>query len=152
MLKAGDKAPDFTAVIQTGEQVSLRDFRGKKLILFIYPGSNTPSCTVENCNLRDAYGELKAKGYTLLGVSPDTIKKQQNFIQKFDLPFPLIADKDNELIKAFGAWGQKQLYGRIYDGVLRSTFIINGKGIIERVIDKVVTKNHAQQILEEAGE
>lgn len=151
MLKVGDKAPDFTAVIQSGEKVSLRDFRGKKLVLFIYPGSNTPSCTVENCNLRDAYSELKAKGYTLLGVSPDSIKKQQNFINKFSLPFPLIADHDNELIRAFGAWGQKQLYGRIYDGVLRSTFIINEKGVIERVIDKVVTKNHAQQILD-AGE
>lgn len=148
MLQAGDKAPNFTATIQTGETVSLKDFKGKKLILFIYPASNTPSCTAENCSLRDAYSELKAKGYALLGVSPDTIKKQQNFIQKYNLPFPLIADEGNEVIKAFGAWGQKQLYGRIYDGVLRSTFIINGKGIIERVIDKVVTKNHAQQILE----
>lgn len=151
MLKVGDKAPNFTAVIQSGEKVSLADFKGKKLVLFIYPASNTPSCTVENCNLRDAYSELKAKGYTLLGVSPDTIKKQQNFIQKYNLPFPLIADQDNELIKAFGAWGEKQMYGKTYDGVLRSTFIINEKGIIERVIDKVVTKNHAQQILE-AGE
>lgn len=151
MLKVGDKAPDFTAVIQTGETVSLKDYLGKKLILFIYPASNTPSCTAENCSLRDAYGELKAKGYTLLGVSPDSTKKQQNFIQKFSLPFPLIADTDNEVIKAFGAWGEKQLYGRIYDGVLRSTFIIDEKGVIERVIDKVVTKNHAQQILE-AGE
>ena len=148
MLKVGDQAPDFTAVIQTGETVSSKDYLGKKLILFIYPASNTPSCTAENCSLRDAYAELNAKGYTLLGVSPDSTKKQQNFIQKFNLPFPLIADTDNEVIKAFGAWGEKQLYGRIYDGVLRSTFIIDEKGVIERVIDKVVTKNHAQQILE----
>ncbi|AEE50867.1 thioredoxin-dependent thiol peroxidase [Haliscomenobacter hydrossis] len=147
MLKVGDKAPDFSATIQTGETVSLQDYRGQKLILFIYPASGTPSCTVENCSLRDGYAELKAKGYALLGVSPDSVKKQYNFIQKQNLPFSLIADTDNQVIKLFGAWGEKQMYGKTYDGVLRSTFIINEEGIIERVIDKVVTKTHAQQIL-----
>ncbi|MBK9487811.1 MAG: thioredoxin-dependent thiol peroxidase [Haliscomenobacter sp.] len=148
MLKVGDKAPDFSATIQTGETVSLQDYRGQKLILFIYPASGTPSCTVENCSLRDGYAELKAKGYALLGVSPDSVKKQHNFIQKQNLPFSLIADTDNQVIKLFGAWGEKQMYGKTYDGVLRSTFIINEKGVIERVIDKVVTKAHAQQILD----
>ena len=148
MLKVGDKAPDFSATIQTGETVSLQDYRGQKLILFIYPASGTPSCTVENCSLRDGYSELKAKGYALLGVSPDSVKKQYNFIQKQNLPFSLIADTDNQVIKLFGAWGEKQMYGKTYDGVLRSTFIINEEGIIERVIDKVVTKAHAQQILD----
>jgi peroxiredoxin Q/BCP len=148
MLKVGDKAPAFSAIIQTGEKVTLSDYRDKKLILFIYPASNTPSCTAENCSLRDAYAELKAHGYILLGVSPDSIKKQVNFIQKNNLPFPLIADVNNEVIQAFGAWGEKTLYGKTYDGVLRSTFIINEKGLITQVIDKVNTKNHAQQILD----
>lgn len=147
MLKAGDHAPDFTATDQTGESVSLQDFKGQKLILFIYPASGTPSCTVENCSLRDGYADLKAKGYALLGVSPDSVKKQQNFIQKNSLPFSLIADKDSEVIKLFGAWGEKQMYGKTYEGVLRSTFIINENGAITQVIEKVDTKNHAQQIL-----
>ncbi len=128
MLKVGDKAPDFSATIQTGETVSLQDYRGQKLILFIYPASGTPSCTVENCSLRDGYAELKAKGYALLGVSPDSVKKQYNFIQKQNLPFSLIADTDNQVIKLFGAWGEKQMYGKTFDGVLRSTFIINERG------------------------
>ena len=147
MLKAGDKAPAFSAVDQNGEAVQMSDFLGKKLILFFYPASGTPSCTAENCSLRDGYGDLKAAGYFLLGVSPDSVKKQFNFIQKNSLPFPLIADNENQVTKLFGAWGEKQMYGKTYEGVLRSTFIIDENGVIERVIEKVDTKNHAQQIL-----
>ena len=147
-LKVGDKAPDFTGVNEKGEQVSLTDFRGKKLVLFFYPKDNTPGCTAEACNLRDNYQDLKDRGYALLGVSPDSSKKHQNFINKFSLPFPLLADTENEVMKAYGAYGQKKMFGKSYMGVLRTTFIINEEGNIEKIIDKVKTKDHTSQILE----
>ena len=147
-LKAGDKAPNFKAKDENGNPVSLSDFKGKKLVLYFYPADNTPTCTVEACNLRDNYGALRKVGYELLGVSPDSAKKHQNFIKKHSLPFPLLVDEDHAIIKAYGVWGPKLLFGREYDGLLRTTFIINEKGVIERVIDKVESKRHTEQILE----
>ncbi len=151
LLKVGDKAPSFEGINEKGETIKLKDYKGKKLILFFYPKDNTPGCTAEACSLRDHYTELRDAGYELLGVSPDSAKKHQNFINKFEFPFPLLADTELEVIKGFGAWGRKKFMGREYDGVLRSTFIIDGKGVIERVIDKVKTKAHAAQILEPVG-
>jgi thioredoxin-dependent peroxiredoxin len=148
LLAAGSPAPAFSAPNEKGETTSLADYEGKKLILFFYPAANTPSCTAENCSLRDGYAALQAKGYELLGVSPDKGKKLQSFIAKNNLPFHLLSDPDNAVTKIFGAWGEKMMYGKTYEGLLRSTFIIDEKGVIERVIDKVDTKNHAQQILE----
>ena len=121
-LNEGDKAPDFSGIIQTGETVSLSDYKGKKLILFFYPKDNTPGCTAEACNLRDNYDDLRNQGFELLGVSPDSAKKHQNFINKFELPFPLLADTEKEVLNAYGVWGPKQMYGRTYDGVYRTTF------------------------------
>ena len=148
-LKAGDKAPDFTSVNEKGEEVKLSDFAGQKLILFVYPKDNTPTCTTEACNLRDNYADLKSKGYALLGVSPDSQRKHQNFIKKFDLPFPLLADTEQEVLNAYGVWGEKQMFGKKYMGAFRTTFVINEEGVIEKVITKVDAKNHTAQILAE---
>lgn len=146
-LKQGDKAPDFSAADQDGNLRKLSDYKGKKLIVFFYPAANTPSCTVEACNLRDNYSDLKAKGYELLGVSADTKKKQANFILKHQLPFPLLADEEHAVINAFGVWGPKKFMGREFDGIHRTTFVIDEKGVVEKVIEKVKTKEHAAQIL-----
>ncbi len=148
-LQAGDKAPDFKGLNEKGEEISLFDYKGSKLILFFYPKDNTPGCTAEACSLRDHYSELKAQGFQLLGVSPDNPKKHSNFIKKFGFPFSLLADTELETIKAYDVWGTKKFMGRVFDGVWRTTFIIDENGVIERVITKVVTKGHAQQILEE---
>lgn len=145
-LKVGDAAPDFTALNEAGIPVKLTDFAGKKLAIFFYPADNTPACTAAACSLRDYYGELKALGIEMLGVSPDGQKKHQNFIKKFGFPFSLVSDENMELMKAFGVWGPKKFMGREFDGVLRTTFLIDEKGIIEQIFDKVDTKNHAQQI------
>ena len=147
-LKPGDKAPSFSGLNENGEKVLLSDFKGKKLILFFYPKDNTPTCTVEACNLRDNYSMLQEKGFELLGVSPDTQKKHQNFIKKFDFPFPLLADESLEVTKAFNVWGPKKFMGKEYDGLHRTTFVIDEKGMIEQVITKVKSKDHAAQILE----
>lgn len=147
-LREGDAAPDFTAINENGEQVKLADFKGKKLALFFYPADNTPACTNEACSLRDAYQELKSKGVELLGVSPDSAKKHQNFIKKHNLPFPLLADEDLTVTKAYGVWGLKKFMGREFDGLHRTTFLINENGFIEKIFNKVITANHAQQILE----
>jgi peroxiredoxin Q/BCP len=149
-LKVGDKVPDFNATDQDGNPVSLADYRGRKLVVFFYPKANTPGCTQEACNLRDHYGELQKAGYSLLGVSADSPKKQASFRDKYEFPFPLLADEDRKVIEAFGVWGPKKFMGREFDGIHRKTFIINEEGAIERVIDKVVTKDHAAQILENA--
>jgi peroxiredoxin Q/BCP len=148
MLKIGDIAPEFSGLDQSGSTVKLKDFQGKKLILFFYPKDDTPGCTAEACNLRDNYGMLKNMGFHLIGVSPDPQKKHLNFIQKYDLPFPLIADTEHIILKQFGAWGEKKMYGKAYEGVLRTTFIIDEGGKIQHVIDKVNTKDHTSQILE----
>lgn len=147
-LKVGDKVPNFQVNDQDGNPVSLSDFAGKKLVVFFYPKASTPGCTMEACNLRDNYEELQSEGYSLLGVSADTEKKQTNFRKKYKFPFPLLADTEKEVINAFGVWGPKKFMGREYDGIHRKTFIIDENGVVERVIDKVKTKNHASQILE----
>lgn len=150
-LKAGDKAPDFTATIETGESISLKDYRGNKVVVYFYPRDNTPTCTVEACNIRDGYSELKGHNIEVFGVSPDSEKKHVNFISKFDLPFHLIADTEKELANAFGVWGPKKFMGKVSDGIHRTTFIIDEKGVIEQVISKVKSKIHTQQILEALG-
>lgn len=147
-LKTGDKAPDFKGLIQDGTEVSLGDFSGKKLILFFYPKDNTPGCTAAACNLRDNYQLLKDKGFELLGVSPDSEVKHQNFISKQNLPMNLVADTERTMLEAYGIWGEKKLYGKTYMGVKRTTFIIDGNGMIEKVFSKVKTKAHTEQILE----
>ena len=147
MLKAGDKVPEFSSKDQDGNPVSLSDYKGKKLIVFFYPRANTPGCTAEACNLRDNYAELQAQGYELLGVSEDSEKKQANFKNKYEFPFPLLADEDHTVIDAFGVWGPKKFMGKEYDGLHRTTFLINEDGVVDRVIEKVKTKDHAAQIL-----
>ncbi|WP_242087154.1 thioredoxin-dependent thiol peroxidase [Aestuariivivens sediminis] len=147
-LKAGDKAPDFETKDEQGNTVKLSNYLGKKVVIFFYPKANTPGCTIEACNLRDNYSALKAEGYEILGVSADTESKQSNFKKKFNFPFPLLADTDKAVINAFGVWGPKKFMGRAFDGIHRITFIIDENGIIERVIDKVKTKQHAEQILD----
>ena len=147
-LKVGDKAPSFEALDEQGNTVKLADYTGKKLVLFFYPKASTPGCTMEACNLRDNYQSFLAKGYAILGVSADSAKRQQNFINKNELPFPLLADEDKAVINAFGVWGPKKFMGREYEGIHRTTFVIDENGIIEDVILKVKTKQHTSQILE----
>ncbi|MDX1773457.1 thioredoxin-dependent thiol peroxidase [Oceanihabitans sediminis] len=148
-LKAGDKVPEFTVNNQDGEAVSLSDYKGKKLIVFFYPKASTPGCTAEACNLRDNYELLQEKGYELLGVSADSEKRQSNFRNKYEFPFPLLADEEKVVLNVFGVWGEKKFMGRTFDGIHRKTFIIDENGVVERVIDKVKTKDHAAQILEQ---
>ncbi len=146
-LKVGDKAPNFESIDQDGNTIKLSDYKGKKLVLFFYPKASTPGCTMGACNLRDNYQTFLAKGYDVLGVSADSAKRQQNFIIKNQLPFSLLADEDKIVINSFGVWGPKKFMGREYDGIHRVTFVIDEKGIIEDVISKVKTKEHASQIL-----
>ena len=146
-LKIGDKAPNFEALDQQGNTIKLSDYVGKKLVLFFYPKASTPGCTVEACNLRDNYQTFLAKDYAIIGVSADSAKRQQNFINKNELPFPLLADEDKTVINAFGVWGPKKFMGREYDGIHRTTFVIDENGILEDVITKVKTKQHTSQIL-----
>lgn len=146
-LKIGDKVPAFSAVDQDGNTINLSDYSGKKLIVFFYPRANTPGCTAEACNLRDNYKELQGAGYELLGVSEDSQKKQSNFKNKYEFPFPLLADEDHTVIDAFGVWGPKKFMGREFDGIHRKTFVIDGSGKITNVIEKVKTKDHAAQLL-----
>lgn len=148
-LQAGDKAPNFKVNNQSGNPISSEDYKGKKWVVFFYPKASTPGCTAEVCNLRDNYQALQDQGYELLGVSADSEKRQTNFKEKYKLPFPLLADENKEVLNGFGVWGPKKFMGREYDGIHRKTFIINEEGIIERVIDKVKTKDHAAQILED---
>lgn len=146
-LKAGDQAPDFSAPNEKNETVSLTDYKGKKLVLYFYPKDDTPGCTAESCSLRDGYGAFKAKGYEILGVSPDSVKKHVKFQEKYNLPFNLLADESHAVSEAYGVWGEKKFMGRKYMGVIRTTFVIDENGKIERVIDKVDTENHAEQVL-----
>lgn len=148
MLKQGDKAPEFEGVDQNGNIIRSKDYKGKKYVVYFYPKASTPGCTAEACDLRDNENELKAKGFQIIGVSADSVQRQKNFAVKYELPFPLIADEDKKIINAFGVWGPKKFMGREYEGILRTTFIINEKGVIENVIEKVKTKEHAKQILE----
>lgn len=146
-LKIGDKAPDFTGKNQNGKEVKLKDFKGKKLILYFYPKDNTPGCTAEACDLRDNYDMWLSKSYEVLGVSPDSEKSHINFIEKHKLPFDLISDPEKTILKAYNAWGEKKMYGRTYEGVLRKTYVIDENGVIEQIFEKVKTKDHTNQIL-----
>jgi peroxiredoxin Q/BCP len=146
-LKAGDKAPSFSGVDQDGKAHKLADYAGKKLVVFFYPKASTPGCTAEACDLRDNFERFKANNYELLGVSADSQKVQSKFKDKYEFPFPLIADEDKSVINAFGVWGPKKFMGKEYDGIHRTTFVIDEKGIIEEVIENVKTKEHASQIL-----
>lgn len=146
-LKVGDDAPYFEGMTDKNETVKLTDFRGKKLALFFYPAANTPTCTTEACNLRDHYQELKDKGIAVLGVSPDSVKKQANFSKKFAFPYDLLADTELTVLSAYGVWGPKKFMGREFDGVHRMTFLIDEAGKIAQIIDNVVSANHAAQLL-----
>lgn len=146
-LRAGDKAPAFKAKNENGETVSLADYKGKKLVLYFYPKDDTPGCTAEACDLRDNYKLFQKQGYEILGVSPDNEAKHQKFIGKYELPFSLLADTDNAVATAYGTWGEKSMYGKKYMGILRTTFVIDEKGKIEKVIEKVDTKKHTTQLL-----
>lgn len=150
-LKEGDKAPEFVGKDQHGNIVRLSDFSGKKLIIYFYPKDDTPGCTAEACNLRDHYEELLSKGFAVVGVSTDSEKSHQKFIDKYQLPFTLISDPERKVIDAFGVWGRKKFMGKEYDGIYRETFVIDENGTIIKVITKVDTKNHARQILNELG-
>ena len=147
MLKIGDKMPEFEVVDQDGNVVSTKDFIGKKTIVYFYPKDNTPGCTAEACNLRDNYEALKAQGYNVVGVSKDSAASHRKFIGKFDLPFTLLSDKSTQMLQDFGAWGEKKMCGKTCVGTLRRTFIFNEEGVLERIIEKVDTKDHAAQIL-----
>ncbi|MFD2550778.1 thioredoxin-dependent thiol peroxidase [Bizionia sediminis] len=147
-LKPGDKAPDFTAKDQDGNSISLSDYKGKKLVLFFYPKASTPGCTAEACNLSDNYNRFQSAGYAILGVSADSEKRQSNFKNKYQFPYPLLADEDKSVIEAYGVWGPKKFMGKEYDGIHRTTFIIDENGHIEDVITKVKTKAHTDQILD----
>ncbi len=147
MPKEGEKAPAFTAKDQDGRVVKLAELKGKKVVLFFYPEDDSPTCTVQVCNLRDNHAELKMAGYEIFGVSPEGEESHKKFARKFKLPFTLLADEGKKIINAYGVWGPKELYGRKYEGLHRTTFLIDGKGVIERVITGVRTKIHTEQIL-----
>ncbi|SMD31951.1 peroxiredoxin Q/BCP [Reichenbachiella faecimaris] len=146
-LKVGDKAPNFEAKIQDGSSIKLSDYLGKKVVLYFYPKDNTPGCTAQSCNLRDNYDSLLKQGYIVLGVSTDTEKSHVKFINKFELPFDLIADPDKMVHNLYGTWAEKQTFGRKYMGTVRTTFLISETGLIEEIISKVNTKNHTSQFI-----
>lgn len=147
-LKVGDVAPQFTGVNQNGDSVSLSDFRGKKVILYFYPKDNTPGCTAEACSLRDGRDELQRMGFGIVGVSPDSAKSHMNFIAKHSLNFTLLADTDKSIATAYGVYGEKKFMGRVSMGILRTTFVIDEQGVIEKIFEKVNTKEHFTQIVE----
>lgn len=147
VLKKGTKVPVFKAINQNEKEVTQQDLLGVKTVLYFYPKDGTPTCTVEACNLRDNYHRFLADGYQILGISPDTAKKHRNFIEKHNLPFDLLVDDDNKIAELFGVWAEKQMYGRKYMGILRTTFVIDAEGVIEEVIEKVRSKEHTEQLL-----
>jgi thioredoxin-dependent peroxiredoxin len=146
-LTEGKKAPTFKGKDQNGNPVSLADFKGKKVVLYFYPEDDTPTCTVQACNLRDNFGLLKKNGFIVLGVSPNEEKKHKKFEAKYNLPFTLIADADHKIIDSYGVWGEKQLYGRTYMGLHRTTFLIDEKGIVKKIFSKPKSKQHTEEIL-----
>lgn len=146
-LKIGDKAPSFSGIDENGKTHKLQDYKGKKLVVFFYPKADTPGCTAEACDLRDNFERFQTNNYSLLGVSADGVKKQKKFSEKFNLPFPLLADEDKSVITAFGVWGPKKFMGREFDGIHRTTFIIDEVGTITEIITSVKTKEHSKQIL-----
>jgi thioredoxin-dependent peroxiredoxin len=147
-IKEGSKAPSFEGIDQRGNKINFSDYKGKKIILYFYPKDNTPGCTAEACNLRDNHELLLKKGFSVIGVSPDSEKSHLNFAGKYSLPFPLIADASKKILNDYGVWGEKKMYGKSYYGVIRTTFIIDEKGIIEKIITKVNTSTHTEQILD----
>lgn len=147
-LKEGDMAPGFSATDQYGKEIKLSDYAGKKLILYFYPKDNTPGCNAEACNLRDNHSDLNTRGFEVIGVSADDLASHMKFTDKFDLPFRLIPDTGKEIINAYGVWGPKKFMGKEYDGIHRTTFVIDEAGKIEKIITKVKTKEHTEQILE----
>lgn len=146
ILSKGEKAPEFAGFNQSGEKITLSGFKGKKLILYFYPKDNTPGCAAESCNLSDNYQFWLSKGYEVVGVSPDSVVSHKKFADKFQFGFNLIADPETEILKTYGVWGEKNMYGRKYMGVLRTTFVINEEGIIVEIFEKVDTKNHTDQL------
>ena len=148
MLSVGSKAPYFEGEIETGERVSLSDFAGKKLVIYFYPKDSTPGCTAEACDLRDNYQRFISMGYNVLGVSRDSAASHRRFIEKYSLPFHLVADTDLSILKAYEAWGEKKMYGKVTEGTLRTTYVIDEQGVIVDAIGKVDTKNHTAQILD----
>ncbi len=148
-LKIGDKAPDFIGITQDEKEIKLSDYKGENLILYFYPRDNTPGCTAEACDLRDNYKMWLEKGFKVVGVSPDSIKSHNKFIEKHELPFDLISDPDKNILQAYGAWGEKKMYGRTYMGVIRKTFVIDENSKIKAIFEKVKTKEHTKQILTE---
>ncbi|MDR1348635.1 MAG: thioredoxin-dependent thiol peroxidase [Prevotellaceae bacterium] len=147
-LNTGDKAPDFSGTDQNGKPIKLADFKGKKLVLYFYPKDNTSGCTAEACSLRDSYARFLKQGYEIVGVSIDSVASHQKFTEKYSLPFDLIADTDKKIVEDYGVWGEKKFMGKTYMGTVRTTFVIDENGIIENIIEKVDTKNHAGQIID----
>jgi|SRR5690242_11552821 len=150
-LREGDKAPAFTGKDQNGKSISLKDYKGKKLVLYFYSEAGSPTCTIESCNLRDNYALLKKNGFEVMGVSPDNINTQKKFEVKYKLPFPLVADDENKITSAYGVYDMKKLFGRVYMGILRTTFIIDEKGVIRKIFNKPKNKAHAEEILAAMG-
>ena len=148
MIQVGAQVPDFTVSDHNGNSISLSDYKGQKVAVFFYPKASTPGCTAEACDLRDHHSALKAAGYVILGVSADTVAAQEKFATKYELPFPLLADVDKTVINVFGVWGPKKFMGKEYEGIHRTTFLLDEQGVVAHVIDKVKTKEHAAQILE----
>lgn len=146
-LKKGEQTPQFTGKDQNGDTISLNDFKGKKLVIYFYPKDNTPGCTAQACNLRDNYQMLQKQGYNVIGISADSEQSHKKFIEKYSLPFPLIADTEREILNLYGVWGPKKFMGRTFDGIHRTTFIIDEQGLIEEVIEQVKTKEHTAQII-----
>ncbi len=147
-LKVGDKAPEFKGLNQNEKEISLSDYKNKNVILYFYPKDNTPGCTAESCNLNDNYDAWLLKGYEVIGVSPDSVKSHLKFADKFGFKFNLIADEEKGILKAYGVWGEKSMYGRTYMGVIRTTFVIDENGIIKEIFTKVKTKDHSNQIID----
>ncbi len=148
MLKEGDRAPGFTLIDDQGREVRLEDLRGRWVVLYFYPKDDTPGCTTEACGFRDVYGEIRALGAEILGVSPDPIERHQRFKSKYNLPFPLLSDPDHRVAEAYGAWGTKKSFGKEVEGILRSTFLIDPEGRIARIWRRVRPKGHNEQVLE----
>lgn len=146
-LQVGQKAPTFTGIDQDENKISLFDFKGQKIVLFFYPEDDTPTCTIQACNLRDNFSLLKQNGFTVIGISPDDVKKHQKFREKFNLPFTLLADPQHKIINKYGVWGEKNLYGRKYMGLHRTTFVIDEKGIIKKIFLRPKNKEHAEEIV-----
>ena len=146
-LKAGDKAPPFAGNDQNGKKISLSDYKGRRVILYFYPQDDTPTCTIEACNLRDNYSLLKKQGFVILGISPDNEKSHKKFASKFELPFTLIADPEHIIIDKYGVWGEKQLFGREYMGVIRTTFLVDEHGMIRKIFEKPKSSSHSEEIL-----